>query len=97
MSVLAEIAHSYVSRHETYTGTVEYGRETRELIPIIFRNYQETNFENPMDCERLYRNLTGLSGRIKRVKDYYEKETSRITGENVLTTLIGKLFCFAGE
>ena len=91
ISVLAEEAHSYVSRHEgTNTGSAEYGLETGTLISRIFRNFQETNFDNPEDCERLYKYLTGLNDRIKRVKDYYEKENSRITGENYLTTLISK-------
>lgn len=93
ISVLAEEAHSYVSRLEgSYTGAAEYGLETRILISIIFRNFQDTNFENSDDCERLDKYLTGLSNRIKKVKDYYEKENSRITGENYLTTLISKPF-----
>ncbi len=92
ISVLAEEAHSYVSRRESTinTGAAEYGLETRTLISRIFLNYKDTNFDNPNDCERLYKYLTGLNDRIKRVKDYYEKENSRITGENYLTTLISK-------
>lgn len=94
ISVLAEEAHSYVSRREgtINIGAAEYGLETRTLISRIFRNYQDTTFDNPNDCERLYKYLTGLNDRIKRVKDYYEKQNSRITGENYLTTLISKPF-----
>ncbi len=94
VSVFAEEANNYVSRREgtINTGAAEFGLETRTLISRIFRIYQDTNFGNPNDCERLYKYLTGLNGRIKRVKDYYEKENSRTTGENYLTALISKPF-----
>ncbi len=94
ISVLGEEASSYVSQRERNinTGAAEYGLDTRTLISRIFLNYKDTNFDNPDDCERLYKYLTGLTDRIKRVKDYYEKEASRLTGENYLATLIGKPF-----
>ena len=92
ISVLAEEAYGYVSRREgtISIGAAEYGLETRKLISRIFLNYQETNFDNLDDCERLYKYLTGLNNRVKRMRDFYEKENSRITGENYLTTLISK-------
>ena len=93
MSVLGEEASSYVSQREGgNTGAAEYGLETKELISRIFLNYQDTNFDDPNDCERLYKYLTGLNGRMKRVKDYHEKKYCGITGENYLTTLISKPF-----
>lgn len=93
ISVLAEEASSYVSQREGgYTGAVEFGLETKTLISRFFLIYQDTNFDNPDDCEHLYKYLSGLTGRIKRVKDFYDKENSRITGENYLTTLISKPF-----
>lgn len=70
----------------------EAGFETRDLVTTIRRICECGDLSNSHDCDLLHRKLFELSGRIKDVKAFHEKERRRITGENYFTILVSRPF-----
>lgn len=85
---------NYILKHEGRMSVFadEAGFDTRRLISEIRDICEHGDFSNSNECDVLHGKLFELSGRMKNVKTFHEKERRRITGENYLTMLISKPF-----